>query len=112
MTAYVTGLFLLGLAGYVFARHRVGKLIFPAGLLAVLVVTQITLGVLTVLWKKPADVATLHQAGGALLLMVAAVLLARAVRLYPFAARSADAPAAFANENTAVVPAHAATARR
>lgn len=112
MTAYLTGLFLLGLTGYVLVKHRIAKLTVPATLLAVLVVTQITLGVLTVLWKKPADVATLHQAGGALLLMVAAVLLARAVRLYPPSLRSAGAPAALATDNPPVVPAAAAAARR
>jgi heme A synthase len=32
------------------------------------VIAQVTLGVLTILWRKPADVATLHQATAALLL--------------------------------------------
>jgi cytochrome c oxidase assembly protein subunit 15 len=112
MTAYLTGLVVLGTAWYVLAKHRFAKLAVTASLLAVLVVTQITLGVLTVLWKKPADVATLHQAGGALLLMLASVLLVRAVRLYPSPAKSAGAPAASASEMTPVVPATAGAARR
>ncbi|MGC4031826.1 MAG: COX15/CtaA family protein [Tepidisphaeraceae bacterium] len=39
-----------------------------------LLVTQATLGVLTVYWRKPADVASLHVAVGALTLMTTAVL--------------------------------------
>lgn len=112
MTAYLTGLFLIGCAAYVYTRHRHAKLVVPAALLAVLVVTQITLGVLTVLWKKPADVATLHQAGGALLLMVASVLLVRAFRLYP-SAPATGAPARPATDDSGLlVSASTATARR
>ena len=53
-------------------------------MLALLVVLQVTLGVYTVLKRKPADIATAHQATGALLLMTSAVLLARTIRVYSF----------------------------
>lgn len=54
----------------------------PAFILIVLLFTQLTLGILTVLWKKPADVASLHVATGALTLVATVVLLARAMRMY------------------------------
>jgi cytochrome c oxidase assembly protein subunit 15 len=47
-----------------------------------LLLGQLTLGVFTVLMRKPADVASLHVAFGALLLMTTFVLLVRAMRLY------------------------------
>jgi cytochrome c oxidase assembly protein subunit 15 len=47
-------------------------------LIGVLLITQITLGILTVLLKKPADVASTHVAVGALTLMTTFVLLVRA----------------------------------
>jgi hypothetical protein len=47
--------------------------------------------VLTVLWRKPADVASLHVAVGALTLVTTFVLTVRAARLY--ARRRAVAPA-------------------
>jgi cytochrome c oxidase assembly protein subunit 15 len=53
-----------------------------AVLLVVLLITQVTLGILTVLWRKPADVASLHVATGALTLMTTFVLLIRSMRLY------------------------------
>lgn len=49
-------------------------------LLPVILVGQITLGVLTILWRKPADIATAHQALGALFLVAAVVLLTRVAR--------------------------------
>ena len=49
-------------------------------LLPVILVGQVTLGVLTILWRKPADVATAHQALGAIFLVAAVVLLTRAAR--------------------------------
>jgi cytochrome c oxidase assembly protein subunit 15 len=65
-------------------RHfRQVKLIArPAYLLIVLLLTQITLGVLTVLWRKPAEIATAHVAVGALVLVTTFVLFVRSVRLY------------------------------
>jgi uncharacterized PurR-regulated membrane protein YhhQ (DUF165 family) len=62
--------------------------------LAPLLVTQVTLGVLTVLWRKPADIASLHVAVGALVLVTTFTLAARAVRVYGF--RSAPAGMAVA----------------
>ena len=50
-------------------------------LLPVILVGQITLGVLTILWRKPADIATAHQALGALFLVAAVVLLTRVTRV-------------------------------
>lgn len=55
----------------------------PAMLLIGLLITQLTLGVLTVLWRKPADVASLHVLVGALTLMTTFVLIVRSVHLYP-----------------------------
>jgi cytochrome c oxidase assembly protein subunit 15 len=53
-----------------------------AVLLGLLLVTQITLGALTVLKRKPADLASAHVAVGALTLMTTFVLAVRAMRLY------------------------------
>lgn len=47
-----------------------------------LVAVQITLGIYTVWWGKPADLATLHVATGAALLLATALLAARMVRRY------------------------------
>jgi cytochrome c oxidase assembly protein subunit 15 len=49
----------------------------PALALLPLLAVQITLGVLTVLWRKPADLASLHVAVGALVLLTTFVLAAR-----------------------------------
>jgi heme a synthase len=54
----------------------------PARALVFLLITQITLGVLTVLLRKPADIASAHVAVGALTLVTTFVLMTRAVRLY------------------------------
>ncbi len=66
----------------VLRKHRLTGLTAPAVLLIVLLLTQLTLGVLTVLLHKPADVASAHVAVGALTLMTTFVLTARAGRLY------------------------------
>jgi cytochrome c oxidase assembly protein subunit 15 len=58
------------------------SLLGPAIVLMALLVTQLTLGVLTVLLRKPADVASSHVAVGALVLVTTFVLACRAVRLY------------------------------
>ena len=47
-----------------------------------LLLTQLKLGVLTVLLRKPAGVASTHVAVGALVLMTTFVLAARAIRLH------------------------------
>lgn len=54
----------------------------PAMALLPLLIAQLTLGVLTVVLHKPADLASLHVAVGALLLLTTAVLAARGVRAY------------------------------
>jgi cytochrome c oxidase assembly protein subunit 15 len=54
----------------------------PAWWIVVLLVTQLTLGILTVYYRKPAEIASLHVAVGALLLLVTFVLFARASRRY------------------------------
>jgi cytochrome c oxidase assembly protein subunit 15 len=53
----------------------------PAIAIAGLLIAQVTLGVMTVLMKKPADIASAHVACGALLLMTTFVLTVRAARL-------------------------------
>jgi heme a synthase len=63
-------------------RRRVTGLSRPAIWLIVLLVAQLTLGVLTVLLRKPADIASLHVATGALTLMTTFVLVMRSARLY------------------------------
>jgi cytochrome c oxidase assembly protein subunit 15 len=57
-------------------------LVAPAVILLLLLLTQVTLGALTVLLHKPADVASAHVAVGALTLMTAFVLTVRAFRVY------------------------------
>ena len=57
-------------------------LLRPAAILLVLLLAQLTLGVLTVLLRKPADVASLHVAVGALVLVTTFVLAVRSMRLY------------------------------
>lgn len=85
MGAYLTAIVLVSTFVVAVRHHRDQPMLLrPATLLAVLVFVQITLGVFTVLKRKPADIATAHQATGALLLMTASVLLARSVRVYSF----------------------------
>ena len=62
-------------------RHQ-RALLVPAVALLVLLAAQVTLGVLTVLMKKPADIATAHVAVGAVVLVTAFVLWVRSARLY------------------------------
>lgn len=50
--------------------------------LLILLATQLTLGTLTVLWRKPADIASLHVLVGALTLMTCFVIALRLLRLY------------------------------
>jgi heme a synthase len=81
--AVLVTLFVLTLATVVIRRYRAQpKLLAPAVLLIALLLAQLTLGVLTVLLRKPADVASAHVAVGALVLVTSFVLTARAARLY------------------------------
>ncbi len=59
----------------------------PVLLLLALLACQLTLGVLTILLRKPADVASLHVAVGALVLVTAFILSVRGLRLYSSALR-------------------------
>jgi len=56
-------------------------LLVSALLLIVLLAAQLTLGVLTVMLRKPADVVSAHVAVGALVLVTSFVLTVRAARL-------------------------------
>jgi cytochrome c oxidase assembly protein subunit 15 len=62
-------------------RRRRTELLAPSLVLGALLTTQVTLGVLTVLWRKPADVASLHVAVGALVLMTSFVMAVRSARV-------------------------------
>lgn len=85
LTAYTIALLIFWITMVAWRRHRDRPtLVRYASLLSVLVILQITLGVYTVLKRKPADIATAHQATGALLLMTSGVMLARTIRLYSF----------------------------
>jgi cytochrome c oxidase assembly protein subunit 15 len=57
----------------------------PTAFLLLLLAGQITLGVLTVWLRKPADVASSHVALGALVLVTCFILSVRAIRLYALA---------------------------
>ena len=70
------------LASIIFRHHRQRALVLPAMLLIVLLAAQLALGVVTVLWRKPADVASAHVAVGALTLVTAFVISVRSIRLY------------------------------
>ena len=81
--AILVSTLVLALAAVVLRRYRMQpKLSVPAALLIVLLLAQLTLGVLTVLLRKPADVASAHVAVGALVLVTSFILAARSVRLY------------------------------
>jgi len=73
------------------ALRRHSGLFAPAIILAVLLLSQVTLGVLTVLLKKPADIASYHVAVGALVLATTFVLAVRSMRLYSPSFRSVSA---------------------
>jgi len=80
--AVLVTLLVLWASSLVFLRHRSQRaLVIPASILIVLIVLQITLGTLTVLKRKPADVASAHVAVGALILVTMFILSVRVVRL-------------------------------
>jgi cytochrome c oxidase assembly protein subunit 15 len=81
--AAVVTLTVLLVAGIVLVRHRAhGVLLRPAIALIVLLAAQIALGTATVLYRKPADVASAHVAIGALILVTMFVLILRSMRLF------------------------------
>jgi heme a synthase len=87
--AVLVTLAVLALAGMVIGRYRHRpQLIRPAVLLIVLLAAQLTLGVLTVVLRKPADIASAHVAVGALVLVTSFWLTASAARIYRWQPRS------------------------
>jgi cytochrome c oxidase assembly protein subunit 15 len=82
-------------------RERRRELFAAASVLSALLATQLTLGVLTVLWRKPADVASLHVATGALVLVTAFVIAVRAKRLNWLSAQKLERTAVHAGARSA-----------
>lgn len=76
--AVVVTAFAVALIARIVRRNR--EFLLLALALAALLAAQVTLGVLTVIWRKPADVASLHVAVGASLLVTAFTLTVRAAR--------------------------------
>jgi cytochrome c oxidase assembly protein subunit 15 len=76
-------------------RRKRRDLFAGAAVLAALLLAQLTLGVLTVLWRKPADVASLHVAVGALVLVTSFVTAVRAARVNWLHAGTYAAPQRF-----------------
>jgi heme a synthase len=75
---------------WILREYREPGLRRPAKTLVVLLVAQIALGIMTVVWQKPADVASSHVAVGALTLVTTAVLLIRSMRVFSPLWRSAS----------------------
>ena len=71
-------------------RKRRRELVVPSLALCALLLAQVTLGVLTVLWRKPADVASAHVAVGALVLVTAFVITVRVARINWLSSRVAQ----------------------
>jgi cytochrome c oxidase assembly protein subunit 15 len=81
--AIVVSCTLLTLIGVIHSKFRSRKdLVRPASVLGLLLVAQLTLGILTVYLRKPADVASSHVAVGALVLATTFFIAVRAIRLY------------------------------
>ncbi len=97
--AIVVTTMILTLATVIFRHHRRQRALrTPTILLLFLLVTQITLGILTVLLRKPADIASSHVAVGALVLVTTFTLTIRVMRLYSTMFRSSSAACGFANQ--------------
>jgi cytochrome c oxidase assembly protein subunit 15 len=87
--AVLVTLAILLASGLVILKYRARRaLLAPAILLLALLAAQVTLGILTVLLRKPADVASAHVAVGALVLVCSFVLTVRSIRLYASRARA------------------------
>jgi cytochrome c oxidase assembly protein subunit 15 len=78
--ALIVTAFVIALAVYVLRRHRRPGFTALAWTLLALLAVQLTLGVLTVLLQKPADIASAHVAVGALVLVTTFVLAVRSIR--------------------------------
>jgi cytochrome c oxidase assembly protein subunit 15 len=76
--AVVAGTVLAGVGILTLIRAKHGRLRFSGGLLALAVLVQISIGVATVHWGVPLQLATLHNAGAAFL-VVSMVTLLRAL---------------------------------
>ena len=88
--AIVVSVAIVALSIAVIGRYRQHlRLLRLVGLLLALLAVQVTLGVLTVLYRKPADVASAHVAVGALVLVTGFVFAVRAAQLN----RPVEAPA-------------------
>ncbi|MBC8109235.1 MAG: COX15/CtaA family protein [Anaerolineae bacterium] len=87
--AVVVSILLIGLIALALAKFRSNQwLLRPALALIALLLLQITLGVLTVLMRKPADIASAHVATGALVLATTVVFTVRAMRCYSLSFRT------------------------
>jgi heme a synthase len=73
--AFVTGLTLIGVGVLVLRRSAWRPLRVLGGLLIAAVILQISIGISTVHWGVPLAVATMHNAGAALLVLVTVTLL-------------------------------------
>jgi cytochrome c oxidase assembly protein subunit 15 len=76
--ALVVSIGVIGLAVHLLRRH--GRVLFlrrAAWMLLGLLVVQLTLGMYTVWWRKPADLASAHVATGALILVCAFIVTLR-----------------------------------
>ena len=97
--AIIVSCALISLISLIVIRHRNRwDLLWPAILLGGLLIAQVTLGILTVYLKKPADVASTHVAVGALVLITTFMIAVRAFRLYSCMGRSRAAEATTAGE--------------
>jgi heme a synthase len=106
--AIVVSCTLLGLIGMTHAKFRGRKdLVRPASILGFLLIVQLTLGILTVYLRKPADVASSHVAVGALVLATTFFIAVRAMRLYSLSFRQ---PVFYAGDRSADRVAEATTA--
>ncbi len=104
--AVLVSISLVSLILLIALRHRNRRdLLLPAGILGLLLVTQVTLGALTVYYRKPADLASLHVAVGALVLVTTFVIAVRAMRLYSLSFRTVGRDAfAVTFRSTQIVP--------
>lgn len=84
----VTGGVVMLVISILWTFRRNGDLILPAWFLSVLLIAQLSLGVLTVYLRKPADIASAHVAVGALVLVTAFIIAVRAIRLYSLGQRT------------------------
>lgn len=87
--AVLVSAFVLWLAFKILRRHLRTGLVVPAALLLVLLEAQVALGLFVVIYRKPADITSIHVAVGALTLLTTFVVAVRAMRLYsPVKARA------------------------